>query len=509
MSEQFALVSVSNKTGVERIGRALAQAGYRIISTGGTARHLQEHGVPVTAVSDITGFPEIMDGRVKTLHPKIHGGLLGRRDNEQDVATMQEHDIPDINVVVVNLYPFRQVIATPGTTLAEALENIDIGGPCMVRAAAKNFGHITIVTDPHDYDRVIGTLGDGGPPIELRRELALKAFSHTAEYDATIAGYLDDPSDEDEVPSSFSHLLDLVEPLRYGENPHQRAALYHADNQPELGGFVQLHGKQLSYNNIVDLDAACALVDEFDAPAAAVIKHTNPAGCATDDSIEAAFDRALACDPMSAFGGIISLNRPLTRALAESIAETFFEIVAAPSFESDALEVLMRRKNLRLLTTPVGTDAVRWTFRPTSLGWLAQEVDPRVAFDREVNVPTKRQPTATELADLQFAWRVCKHVKSNAIVLARNGATIGVGAGQMSRVDAVELAIKKARVQTAGGVLASDAFFPFRDGPDGAAAAGITAIIQPGGSKRDDEVIAACDEHDIAMVFTGQRHFRH
>lgn len=507
MAEQFALISVSNKSGVERVARALVEVGYRIISTGGTAAHLREHGVNVTSVSEITGFPEIMDGRVKTLHPRIHGALLARRDREDDLATMDDHNIPNIDVVVVNLYPFREVIARTGTKLADALENIDIGGPCMVRAAAKNFSAVSIITDPTDYDRFIATLATGGPDPSMRRELALKAFTHTARYDAAIAAYL---GHTDDVPSSFAFVLETTESLRYGENPHQHAALYRVDDEPELGGFVQLHGKQLSYNNIIDLDAACALVDEFEQPAAAVIKHTNPAGCATAASVELAFERALACDPMSAFGGIITLNRALNRAVAEQISESFFEIVAAPSFDRGALEVLMKKKDLRLLTIPSVAEGARWTFRPTRLGWLGQTIDPPVTSERDaLDVPTARAPSDDEWRDLNFAWRVCKHVKSNAIVLARDGASIGVGAGQMSRVDSVELAIRKTRGETVGSVLASDAFFPFRDGPDAAAAAGIRAIIQPGGSRRDEEVIAACDEHDIAMVFTGKRHFRH
>ncbi len=510
MSERSALVSVSDKSGVERVARALVKSGYRIISTGGTARHLTEFGIAVTQVSDVTEFPEIMDGRVKTLHPRIHGALLARRDNEAHREAMAAHQIPNIDVVVVNLYPFRSVISRPGVELDEALENIDIGGPCMIRAAAKNYESITVITEPDDYDRFIATLDHGGPDDEMRRALAVKAYTHTSSYDAAVAAYLAKDSADAHVPTNFSFVLELAEELRYGENPHQHAALYRREDQPGLGGFVQLHGKQLSYNNIVDLDAACALVAEFDEPTAAVIKHTNPAGCASDPDLVRAFERAMACDPVSAFGGIISLNRTLTRPLAEIIGETFFEIVAAPGFETDALEVLMRKKNLRLLTSPVASKPAGWTFLPTAMGWLGQEVDPRAQVDRDrVTVATARAPSDEEWRDLAFAWRVAKHVKSNAIVLVRDGATIGVGAGQMSRVDSVDLAVRKARVPTAGSVMASDAFFPFADGPEAAAAAGVRAIIQPGGSKRDDEVIEACNKHDIAMVFTGTRHFRH
>jgi phosphoribosylaminoimidazolecarboxamide formyltransferase/IMP cyclohydrolase len=510
MPEKFALVSVSDKNDIERIGHALVNNGYRLLSTGGTAAQLREHGLPVTDVSDLTGFPEIMDGRVKTLHPKIHGGILARRDIPEHQKTLEDHDIPHIDFVIANLYPFSRVVARAETSLEEALENIDIGGPCMVRAAAKNYPSVTVVVEPADYDVVIEALDDGGPDLELRRELARKAFAHTARYDSVIADYLRQQSGDGGAPSRFDLTLEKVSDLRYGENPHQAGGLYCGIDQIPLGGFVQLHGKKLSYNNLVDLDGAYNLVREFEAPAAAVIKHTNPAGCAIGDSVAQAFEHALACDPMSAFGGIIVVNDEVTAELAETIVESFFEIVAAPSFHTDALEVLTRKKNLRLLTAPGDPMKSRWTFRPTVLGWLVQETDPFIALDREaVEIPTERAPSDEEWRDLVFAWRVCKHVKSNAIVLARDGATIGIGAGQMSRVDAVEIAVRKARTDTTDTVLASDAFFPFRDGPDAAAEAGVTAIIQPGGSRRDQEVIDACNEHGLAMVFTGKRHFRH
>lgn len=509
MPDKFALVSVSNKNDVERIAHALVDHGYAILSTGGTAAHLREHGISVTDVSEVTEFPEIMDGRVKTLHPRIHGGILARRDVPDHRQAQREHGIPQIDVVIANLYPFSRVIARSEVTLDEALENIDIGGPAMVRAAAKNYPAITVVVEPTDYDVVIDALREGGPDLALRRELARRAFAHTSRYDSVIANYLTSDSDG-ASPDRFDLTLQKVSDLRYGENPHQAGGLYCSVEGVPLGGFVQLHGKQLSYNNLVDLDGAYTLVREFEGPAAAIIKHTNPAGCAVGSSVEEAFDRALACDPMSAFGGIIVVNETVTVPLAETIVESFFEIVAAPAFESDAVDVLTRKKNLRLMTAPEEPMEGRWTFRPTVLGWLVQETDPFIALDRDdVEVPTRRDPTDDEWRDLAFSWRVCKHVKSNAIVLARDGATIGVGAGQMSRVDAVDIAVRKARSETAGAVLASDAFFPFRDGPDAAAEAGITAIVQPGGSRRDQEVIDACDEHDIAMIFTGKRHFRH
>ena len=504
-TQPSALVSVSDKRDVERIATALREVGFRILSTGGTARHLREHGVEVVDVSAHTGFPEILDGRVKTLHPRIHGGILARREPKH-AAVLKEHDIDFIDVVIVNLYPFGEVSRRAGASEEEIVENIDIGGPCMVRAAAKNFSAVTVVTDPDDYDRVIETLPTGGPDVSLRRELAQKAFAHTARYDDAIADYLF--GTQSDLPTPITVHLDPIEQLRYGENPHQSATLYTDHDRPSLGGFVQLHGKHLSYNNIVDVDGAVGLIEEFDEPAAAVIKHTNPAGCATADDISTAFDRALACDPVSAFGGIVALNRPVGPELAHKLVETFFEVIVAPRFDSEAVAVLTAKKNLRLLVgSPI---AMERNFRPTLLGWLVQQSDPPIQWDRQdLTVPTKRQPTDDEWRDLAFACRTCKHVKSNAIVLARDGATIGVGAGQMSRVDAVELAVKKSRVDTAGAVMGSDAFFPFRDGPDAAAAAGVTAIVQPGGSRRDDEVIAACDEHGIAMVFTGHRHFRH
>lgn len=506
-----ALLSVSDKSNLEPFARALVDAGFRILSTGGTARKLRQADIPVTEVADVTGFPEIMNGRVKTLHPRIHGGLLARRDDDGHLDAMSEHDIPDIRLVCVNLYPFKEVTANKDVAFDDAIENIDIGGPTMVRASAKNHEFVTVVTDPADYDRVAETLTDGGPDAAMRRELALKAFRHTADYDAAICSFLAAQTDESSALGSTLQLeLHATESLRYGENPHQVATLYRESHAPDYGGLEQLNGKALSYNNIVDLDAALELVREFDGPAASVIKHTNPAGCASADTLAEAFTDALACDPVSAFGGIVALNRRVDLDLATQLSETFFEIVAAPEFDDDALARLQKKKNLRVMRLPAHPIDVPRVYRATSLGFLIQSSDPRIALDRgALEVPTKRKPSDDEWRSLVFAWKVCKHVKSNAIVFARDRRSIGIGAGQMSRVDAVEIAVKKARESLEGTVLASDAFFPFRDGPDAAAEAGVTAIIQPGGSRRDAEVIEACDEHDIAMVFTGNRHFRH
>ncbi len=503
--DRWALISVSDKTDVSEFARALVEHGYGILSTGGTARAIADAGVPVTRVSEVTGFPEIMDGRVKTLHPLIHGALLGRRDVDEHVEAMHEHGIPDIRLVAVNLYPFRETIARDGVSREEAIENIDIGGPTMVRAAAKNAAHITVVVDPDDYARVASSMPQG-PGERLRQDLALKAFRHTAEYDRTISEYLQGSDDA----ADFELSLLKTEDLRYGENPHQRAALYRTLDAAPHGGLTQLHGKALSYNNIVDLDAALELVGEFREPAVTVVKHTNPAGCAVADAIDTAFEDALACDPMSAFGGIFAFNRGVTPGIAEKINEGFYEIVAAPSFEPAALEILKRKKNLRLLEVPFDRFRPGHVIRATTLGYLIQSADPRVELERgDVEVATEREPSDQEWVSLFFNGRVAKHVKSNAIVIGAGTRTVGIGAGQMSRVDAVEIAVKKRRSEPDGMVLASDAFFPFRDGVDAAAEAGVRAIIQPGGSRNDPEVIEACNEHGIAMVMTGRRHFRH
>lgn len=513
MADRYALISVSDKTGIVPFAQQLVEAGYRIISTGGTARKLAEGGVEVTKVSDITGFPEILDGRVKTLHPKIHGATLGRRDLDEHVQTLDEHGIPDIRIVAVNLYPFRETISKADATFQDAIENIDIGGPTMLRASAKNHESVTVVVDSADYDRVAAAVAEEGEPsLDLRRELALKAFEHTSSYDSAIVEYLQGELQSEELGLPNRLELDLVknQELRYGENPHQKGAIYTREGDVDFGGLEKLHGKALSYNNLVDLDAALDIVREFDEPGCAIIKHTNPAGCALGEDIEDAYDRALACDSMSAFGGIVALNRTVDVPLAEKLNDHFFEIVAAPAFEDDAMDVLTQKKNLRILRVPESLTSAPYVIRATALGYLVQETDPRIERDfASLEVPTERKPTDEEVAALEFVWKACKHVKSNAIVIGKGTRTVGIGAGQMSRVDAVEIAVKKAQEELDGAVLASDAFFPFRDGVDAAAEAGVKAIIQPGGSRRDQEVIDACDEHGIAMIFTGNRHFRH
>lgn len=527
-NQPFALFSVSDKTGILAFAKQLISLGFTIISTGGTAQHLRDGGVDVLPVSDITGIEELFDGRVKTLHPYIHGALLADRSNPDHRKQLKQLGLPDIQLVVVNLYPFTRVISND-SPWDQAIENIDIGGPAMIRAAAKNHHSITVVTDPGDFSRVYETLTTTSPGatddtglLSLRRELALKAFQHTADYDAAIVRFFEAkqsaaPSNKPaaknaelpQLPPQFELTLMQDQQLRYGENPHQHAVLYKNHVDPAFGGMEQLHGKELSYNNIVDLDAALELIWEFERPAATIIKHTNPAGCSHAETLENAYIWALQADPISAFGGIVALNRTVDSALAHRMNEHFFEIIAAPDFEPDALEILQQKANIRLIRWKHPTKP-RLALRTTSLGILAQTPDPRITLATHgLQIPTRRGPTDTELEDLQFAWKVCKHVKSNAIVLANKGRTIGVGAGQMSRVDSVELAIKKCASSPAGSVMASDAFFPFRDGIDAAARAGIRAIIQPGGSKRDPEVIAACDAQNIAMIFTGQRHFRH
>jgi len=513
---RFALLSTSDKTGLAAFGRSLVDAGFTLLSTGGTGRALREAGLLVTSVPEHTGAPEMMNGRVKTLHPRIHGGILG--DREAHAAEAQAHDIPWIEVVAVNLYPFERV-TQGGAPLSVAIENIDIGGPTMVRASAKNHRFVTVVTDPADYDRVAGAIASGGAPEALRRELALKAFRHTARYDAVIAGWLADHTDgAGPFPPETAIGLRRVQMLRYGENPHQGAAFF-ADSDVSgrsLARLVQHQGKELSFNNLADLDAAVRVVFEHDRPACAVIKHMNPAGCATGETMATAFVDALAGDPVSAFGGIVAFNRPvdLDAVVALRKSRTFFEVVVAPGFHPEALEKLAPREKMRVIELPAdwaegrppGTDA-----RRVQGGWLAQDWDLGASVGWQV--ATRRAPTPEEERSLRFAWATCRAVKSNAIVLARNtaqGAALnGVGAGQMSRVDAVRLAVSKATGPIAGCALASDAFFPFPDGLQQAADAGVRAVIQPGGSVKDDEVIAVADAAGVAMVFTGVRHFRH
>jgi phosphoribosylaminoimidazolecarboxamide formyltransferase/IMP cyclohydrolase len=511
-----ALISVSDKTGVVDLGRRLAKLGVEILSTGGTSRSLREAGLTVRDVSDFTGFPEMLDGRVKTLHPRVHGGLLGRATPEHE-KQMKEHKIDRIDLVVVNLYPFRETVAR-GAAFDEVIENIDIGGPAMVRSAAKNHERVAVVVDPKDYDRVLGELESKGEVSPaLRFELCRKAFAHTAAYDGAIASHLgrlaDNGSVTSDFPTTMHPSLHLERVLRYGENPHQKAAFYSWDapSGMSLATAEVLQGKELSYNNLLDLDAAMKLCAEFETPAACIIKHTNPCGIAVSDKgINEAFRLAKETDPVSAFGGIVAFNRTADADLARMMGEGFLECVVAPDYTPEALQVFATKKNLRLLRAKLAKGAAgQLDMRAISGGMLVQSSDITTSAASAGKVVSARKPTAQELADLDFGWRVAKHVKSNAIVFVAGGRTLGVGAGQMSRVDSVKLAVSKARSPLAGSALASDAFFPFRDGVDEAAKAGVTAIIEPGGSVRDAEVIAAADEHKIALVFTGERHFRH
>ncbi len=510
-SVRRALLSVSDKTGIVEFAQFLAAQEMEILSTGGTARLLREHGVAVTEVSDYTGFPEIMDGRLKTLHPKVHGGLLGRRG--QDCAAMAEHGIGAIDLLAVNLYPFEQTVSRPGVAFDEAVENVDIGGPAMIRAASKNHERVAVVVDPADYATLMRELreNDGGISQALRLRLAVKAFQRTAAYDAAISRWLARAAggaDDDEWPATLTPSFGRVSVLRYGENPHQRAAFY-TDSGDGLAGAEQLQGKTLSYNNIADASVAYECVCCFEAPACVIVKHATPCGAACAAAPDRAYRRAVEGDPVSAFGGIVAFNRPLDAPTAREIAaKQFAEVIIAPAVAKDALEVLGEKAALRVLvcTAPVGGRR----YSSVLGGVLVQEADRDDVSEATLKVMTKRRPRESEIEDLLFAWRVAGFVKSNAIVFAREGATAGIGGGQTSRVDSVRIAAAKSRAHAGKSpVMASDAFFPFRDGIDAAAEAGVTAVIQPGGSKRDDEVIAAADEHDIAMVFTGVRHFRH
>ncbi|HIC93549.1 MAG TPA: bifunctional phosphoribosylaminoimidazolecarboxamide formyltransferase/IMP cyclohydrolase [Anaerolineae bacterium] len=509
-----ALLSVSDKQDIVEFARGLEELGFEIVSTGGTARVLREAGVAVRSVEEVTGFPEILSGRVKTLHPAIHGAILAHRD-ESHLAELEAHGIAPIELVVVNLYPFVETIARPETTFDEAIEQIDIGGVALLRAAAKNFAHVAVVTDPADYPTVLDELrSQGEVSLETRRRLALKAFRCTASYDMAIGRYLSSLFEgEEPFPSRLQLDLVKLEELRYGENPHQRAAFYTSagDAEGPLGGTL-LQGKALSYNNLLDLDAAWRLVENFDAPTVAVIKHGNPCGVASDTNLADAFRAALASDPISAFGSVIAANRPFDRAVASALGDLFVEAIAAPAFTVEAQEVLAERPNCRLLEmSGAGEQGSMgaWEIRSVRGGLLVQERDTVVEDEADWKVVTERRPTQEELKALRFAWRVVKHVKSNAIVLARGTATVGIGAGQMSRVDAVRLAVVKAGERARGAVLASDAFFPFPDGVEEAARAGVTAVVHPGGSRRDAEVIEAANAYGLAMLFTGVRHFRH
>ena len=510
-----ALLSVSDKTGLVEFARALAGLGFELLSTGGTHKLLKDQGVAAREVAEVTGFPEIMDGRVKTLHPKIHGAILGRRGI--DDAVMKQHGIEPIDLVVVNLYPFAQTVARPGCTRDEAIENIDIGGPAMVRAAAKNHAHVTVVVDPADYARVLAAVRDGGPGQPLRAELAGKAFAHTAGYDAMVAAYLRDGTSEP-FPPTLALWLEKRLDLRYGENPHQRGAFYAEATPPSgtLAAAQQLQGKELSYNNIADADAALECVKQFVKPACVIVKHANPCGAAVSpDGIGQAYERAYRTDPTSAFGGIIAFNRELDGATLQSILDRqFVEVIVAPAFAAEAIKAASAKPNVRLLRCGAWaeTPAPALDYKRVGGGLLVQDADLAVVTSAQMKVVTARAPTEDQLNDLVFAWKVVKFVKSNAIVYARDRQTIGVGAGQMSRIYSAKIAGIKAadeKLEVRGSVMASDAFFPFRDTVDAAAAAGITAIVQPGGSMRDREVIAAADEHGLAMVFTGIRHFRH
>lgn len=505
-----ALISVSDKTGIIPFAKGLAALDYEIISTGGTLKQLQEAGIPAVAVSDVTKFDEIMDGRVKTLHPAIHGGLLARRDDESHMQQLKERDITPIDLVVVNLYPFKNTIEKPGVTEADAIENIDIGGPTMLRSAAKNFAGVTVLVDPEDYDAALSALQQDELSYEAKRRLAGKVFRHTANYDAMIAGYFAELNEEHDT-ETLTLTYEKVQSLRYGENPHQKAAFY---KEPIVKGASvanakQLHGKELSYNNIQDANAALEIVMEFQEPAAVAVKHMNPCGVGIGETISNAFHKAFEADPTSIFGGIVALNREVDKDTALQLKEIFLEIVIAPGFSEEALALLTEKKNIRLLE--LAADTIQQTKKVVSVsgGLLVQDYDAGAVTEADLTVATNRKPTEEELKNLLFSWKVVKHVKSNAIVVAKDDQTIGVGAGQMNRVGAAKIALEQAGEKAAGAVLASDAFFPMPDTVEAAIKAGVTAIIQPGGSKRDEDSVAVCNAHNIAMVYTDIRHFKH
>jgi len=546
-----ALISVSDKTGIVDLVRELKRFGVEIISTGGTAKALRDAGLAVRDVADVTGFPEMMDGRIKTLHPRIHGGLLGLRDNPAHLAAMQEQGIEPIDMVVVNLYPFEQTVSRAGVKLEQAIEQIDIGGPAMIRSAAKNWKDVAVVVLTEDYNRVVEELNknNGFVTMATRRKLAIAAFRQTARYDMIVSAYLEQQERRGQGSSGIGHLsggigssigghaatgrsplapedvsigtfhgslpsmaqwtISKSADLRYGENPHQMAAIYLTGSRDGLGNAELLSGKEMSFNNYVDADAGWQLVCDFAELACGIIKHTNPAGVALGTANEEAYKKALACDPVSAFGGIVAFNRTVNEAAARAVTEIFTEVIIAPGYEPAALEVLKTKKNLRVLRADKPEPIAGLEYKQISGGMLVQTRDTHRMKREDLKVVTKRGPSDKEIEDLLFAWTVCKHTKSNAIVYVRDGQTVGVGAGQMSRVDSVKIGAMRAQLPTTGSVLASDAFFPFRDGLDEAAKHGITAVIQPGGSMRDAEVIAAADEHDLAMIFTGIRHFKH
>ena len=522
MQISTALISVSDKTGVEAFARELHQLGVKLLSTGGTAKLLRDAGLPVTDVSDHTGFPEMLDGRVKTLHPTVHGGILARRDLAEHMDTIAGAGIERIDLVVVNLYPFAQTIAKPDCSLEDAIENIDIGGPTMVRAAAKNHGNeaggVGVLTDAEDYAPVLAEIkANGALSAKTRFALAVKAFTHTARYDSAISNYLTALAEDGSrmaYPDRLQLAFDKVQDLRYGENPHQSAAFYREPNAAEGGvaGYTQLQGKELSYNNIADADAAWECVKAFNTTACVIVKHANPCGVALGLSPLEAYKKAFSTDPTSAFGGIIAFNCVVDAAAAEAVSAQFLEVLIAPAYTDEALALLLAKKNVRVLTCPMGSGDGALDYKRVAGGLLVQSADVARIGEGDLKLVTARAPTPEEMGDLLFAWRVAKYVKSNAIVYCKGGMTVGVGAGQMSRVDSARIAKIKAEnagLSITGTVVASDAFFPFRDGIDNAGKAGIAAVIQPGGSIRDEEVIAAADEHGMAMVFTGMRHFRH
>jgi phosphoribosylaminoimidazolecarboxamide formyltransferase/IMP cyclohydrolase len=514
-----ALISVSDKTGLGELARGLARFKVKILSTGGTAKSLAAEGASVTEVADYTGFPEMLDGRVKTLHPRIHAGILARRDSPDHLAAIRAAGIDPIDLVVVNLYPFAQTIAKPGCTLAEAIENIDIGGPSMLRAAAKNYTGVAVVTDPNDYPALLAEMNKQGGALSdgTRFKLARNAFAHSAAYEAAIANYLTSLKPDGGLvpfPEKLTVQFDKLQDLRYGENPHQSAAFYRDQNpvQGGLAGAVQIQGKELSFNNIADADAAWECVKTFDEPACVIIKHANPCGVAIGPSIREAYDRAFATDPVSPFGGIVAFNRRLDAATAEAVCKPFVEVVIAPEMDPGARSALAAKPNVRALSVKLAREPQAYDFKRVGGGLLVQSPDDRTLDASGLRAVTRAKPTPEQTADLLFAWRVAKYVKSNAIVFCKDGRTLGIGAGQMSRVDSVriaELKAKEAGLSLAGSVVASDAFFTFRDGLDLVARAGAKAVIQPGGSIHDDDIIAAADEHALAMVFTGVRHFRH
>ena len=512
-----ALISVSDKNGIIEFSQQLAGYGVELLSTGGTAKLLRDAGLTVKDVSEFTGFPEMLDGRVKTLHPKVHGGLLGMRSNPAHVAKMKEHGIENIDMVIVNLYPFEATVAKEGCHLEDAIENIDIGGPTMLRSAAKNYPDVTVLVDSADYAQVLAEMKATAGEVSAATNfaLAVKVFQHTAAYDGAISNYLGSrlTSEVQQYPPTFTLQVKKAQDLRYGENPHQTAAFYVENNisEPCVSNAQQLQGKELSFNNIIDLDAAIETVKEFAQSAAVIIKHTNPCGVALADSPLTAYLKARECDPVSAFGGIVGFNRMVDADTAKELTSTFLEAVIAPGYSEEALAIFTAKKNVRVMQVPLLDSYVAGGFdlKRVTGGLLMQGRDLGMINALDCRVVTERTPTASEYEALDFAWRVCKHVKSNAIVFSNRDQTVGIGAGQMSRVDSSKIAVQKALLPTLGTVLASDAFFPFRDGVDAAAAAGVTAIIQTGGSVRDEEVIKAANEHGIAMIFTAMRHFKH